>query len=102
MPFKESYQENLVLVFVIGKHVDNGQKKKYLQPYIFGVACNTALVLGLSWQVAGARALLHLDLAWDHLEWDGELEWDWDDLGSGFGIGGRSPAKWKGPEAEAV
>ena len=101
MPFKESYQENLVLVFVIGKHIDNG-KKKYLQPYIFGVACNTALVLGLSWQVAGARALLHLDLAGDHLGWDGELEWDLANLGCGFRIGGGSPAEWKGPEAEAV
>ena len=29
MPFKESYQENLVfgMVFVIGQHVDNRQKK---------------------------------------------------------------------------
>ena len=66
------------------------------------MACNTALVLGLSWQVACARALLHLDLAGDHLGWDGKLEWDWVNLGCDFRTGSGSPAEWKGPEAEAV
>ena len=41
--------------------------KSELAPYVFGVAGNTALVLGFAWQVAGACALLHLHLAGNHL-----------------------------------